>query len=211
MKKALIAAIIIIVLSFIIAIYSYSIMPNEMASHWNAKGEVDGYMSKFWGVFLMPIISVGILIIFLIIPYIDPLKKNIQEFRRYFDGLIVLLMMFLLYIYILTLLWNSGTKINIGQFMLPALGILFFYMGVLIQHAKMNWFVGIRTPWTLSNETVWNKTHKIGAKLFKACGVIAILAMLVPNQSIFIVLVSVLLVTAYVIIYSYVEYKRVKK
>jgi len=62
-----------------------------------------------------------------------------------------------------------------GQMMVPALGILFYYCGILIENAKRNWFIGIRTPWTLSNEKVWERTHKIGGKLFKIAGLIAFL------------------------------------
>ena len=61
-------------------------MPSEMPSHWNIEGEVDAYMSKFWALFLMPIISVGLLILFMLIPKIDPLKKNFAKFKKYYHG-----------------------------------------------------------------------------------------------------------------------------
>ena len=81
MKKSNIIILIIILISFSIGIYFHSKMPAEMASHWNIKGEVDGYISKFWGLFLMPIISIGMFLLFLFIPKIDPLKSNIEKFR----------------------------------------------------------------------------------------------------------------------------------
>jgi len=179
-----------------------------MASHWNIRGEVDGYMSKFWGLFLMPIISVGLLLLFVLIPKIDPLKANIEKFRKYYDGLVVLMIVFLFYLYLLTILWNRGMRFNMIQLLAPALGILFYYCGVLVENAKRNWFIGIRTPWTLSSDKVWEKTHKIGGRLFKVTGVVALLGVLLPDYAIFFVLVPILLVAAYTIVYSYFEYQK---
>jgi uncharacterized membrane protein len=70
-------------------------LPDQMASHWNTANQVDGYMSRFWGAFLMPIVSIGMLALFLVIPNIDPLKANITKFREYFNGFIALMVAFL--------------------------------------------------------------------------------------------------------------------
>jgi len=86
---------VLILISFGLGAYFFPQMPDKMASHWNIKGEADGYMSKFWGLFLMPIISLGLFLPFLLISKIDPLKANIEKFREYFDGFIVLIMVFL--------------------------------------------------------------------------------------------------------------------
>jgi uncharacterized membrane protein len=208
MEKNRVIIIGIIILSFLVGIYFYPQMPERVASHWNAQSEVDGYMSRGWGLFLMPLILIGLVLMFLLIPKIDPLKENIKKFRKYFDGFVVLLMLFLFYIYLLTVLWNIGLRFNISHFTIPAVGILFYYCGILVENAKRNWFIGIRTPWTLSSETVWDKTHKIGGRLFKVAGVVAFLGIFFPKQLIFFALVPILLVTAYTIIYSYFEYQK---
>lgn len=78
-----------ILFSFIVSIYFYPQMPEKMASHWNVQGEVDGYMSKFWGLFLMPFVLIGIGLLFVAIPRIDPLKANIEKLRKYCDGFII--------------------------------------------------------------------------------------------------------------------------
>lgn len=183
-------------------------MPEKIASHWNAQGKVDGYMSKFWGLFLMPIISIALFLLFILIPKIDPLKKNIEKFRKYFDMFIVLVFIFLFYIYLLTIFWNIGIKFNMTLALVPALGILYFAVGIVTENAKRNWFIGIRTPRTLSNDVVWNKTHKIGGKLFKIAGVIAFSGLFFPNYAIFLIIVPVIFVAFYTIIYSYFEYKK---
>ncbi len=208
MKKSKIIILGIIILSFVVGIYFYPRMPEKVASHWNIQGNVDAYMSKFWGLFLMPIVSIGLLALLILIPKIDPLKENVERFRKYFDGFIVLMIMFLFYIYLLTVFWNIGIRFNMGQFVMPALGILFYYVGILVENAKRNWFIGIRTPWTLSSEVVWNKTHKIGGKLFKFAGVVAFLGIVFPRYAIFFVIIPVISITVYTLIYSYFEYQK---
>jgi uncharacterized membrane protein len=207
MRKTTIIILIILV-SFAVGIYFYPLMPDWMASHWNAKGQVNGYMPKVWGLFLMPFVSLFMFLLFLLIPKIDPLKSNIQKFRNYFDGFILLIITFLFYLYSLTIIWNLGIEFDMVQFLLPSFAIIFYYAGILIENAKRNWFIGIRTPWTLSNDQVWDKTHKIGGKLFKATGIIALLGIPFPDYAIFFVIIPVLLVVIYTFVYSYLEYQR---
>jgi uncharacterized membrane protein len=95
--------------------------------------------------------------------------------------------------------------------MVPAFSVLFYYAGVLTENAKQNWFIGIRTPWTLSSEAVWNKTHKLGGKLFKLAALIGLLGLLVPDYAIWMVIIPVLLVAAYTMVYSYVEFQKEAK
>ncbi len=208
MKKISIIVLLIILTSFIISIYLYPRMPDKLASHWNAKGEVDDYMPKFWGLFLMPFVSLGLFLFFLLIPKIDPLKANIEKFRKYFDAFIALIIFFLFYVYLLTIFWNAGLRFSMGQMMLPALGILFYYCGILIEKAKRNWFIGIRTPWTLSSDKVWEKTHKLGGRLFKIAGIIAFLGIVFPGYALFLVIIPVISIAIYIIIYSYFQYQK---
>lgn len=209
MKKSKIIILAIIFLSFIVGIYLYPQMPDKMASHWNTQGEVNGYMPKFWGLFLMPLISLSLFFLFILLPKIDPLKENIEKFRKHFDGFLILIFFFLFYVHLLTIFWNMGIVFNMNRVLIPALGILFFYCGILIENAKRNWFVGIRTPWTLSSDIVWEKTHKVGGKLFKIAGVIAVSGIIFPNYAFFFIIIPILLVAVYTVLYSYLEYRKI--
>ena len=211
MKKTLIASLIIILASFLTSLYFYPQLPERLASHWNAQGEVDGYISRFWGLFLMPIISSVLLAMFMIIPMIDPLKSNIKKFRNYFDTFVVMNILFLFYIQLLTLFWNLGVGFDMVQLIMPPIGLVFYYAGVLAENSKRNWFIGIRTPWTMSDERVWNKANKRGGKIFKVSGIIAIFSMLVPDYGLMLVIVPIMLGSIYVIAYSYFEYMRLNR
>jgi len=211
MRMAELAVFGMVLVAFAIGVCLYPQMPEQIASHWNAQGQVDGHMPRFWGVFQMPLISLGLAALFVLIPRIDPLKANIAKFRKYFDGFIIAIFLFLLYLYLLTLWWSAGARFNMIQLLAPAFGLLFWYCGILVENAKRNWFIGIKTPWTLSSDRVWEKTHKLGGKMFKAAGVLAILGTFFWQYAIWFVLVPVIVVAIYTIVYSYFEYQKEPK
>jgi len=188
-------------------------LPDQMASHWNTNDEVDNYMSKFWGVFMMPLITLGMFALFIVIPNIDPLKANIAQFRDAFNLFIVLIVAFMLYVHALTLAWSLGnTDFKMSASMLPAMGLLFIFVGFMLRKAKRNFFIGIRTPWTLSSDTVWDKTHQLGAVLFMASGVLAIVGGLFGGMTAFWMLfVPLIGSTLFLLVYSYVLYQRETK
>ncbi len=209
--KSEIAIVGIVLVAFIISIFFYPQMPEKMATHWNAQGHVDGFMSKSWGLFLMPLVLTGIALLFAVIPRIDPLKANIEKFRKYYDGFVIPFLIFMLAIHYQLILWNLGIKISPNVSLPIGLGLMFFYIGILCEHAKRNWFIGIRTPWTLSSDKVWEKTHKVGGKLFKIAGVIVFAGVFFRHYVLFFVLVPVILVAAYTIVYSYFVYQKETK
>ena len=210
MKKLLIASILFIILLFSINIYFYFILPNNIITHWNADGSPNGYMSKFWGLFLLPFITSGIFLLFMIIPKIDPLKKNIEKFRYVFNSFVLVFILFMFYIDILSLIYNLGYSFNMSRMFLPALGFLFIYLGIIMKNIKQNWFIGIRTPWTLSNEKVWDKTHNLGSKLFQISGILTFLGIFYPKYSIYFVLAPILLSSVVLVLYSYLVYHKIQ-
>jgi uncharacterized membrane protein len=185
-------------------------LPDQMASHWDINDRVNGYMPKVWGVFLMPLISLGMFALFLAIPAIDPLKANIAKFREAFNLFIVLIVAFMLYIHGLTLAWSLGNiDFKMSTSMLPAMGLLFIFLGFMLRKAKRNFFIGIRTPWTLSSDTVWDKTHQLGAILFMVSGVLAFLGGIFGGMTAFwFLFVPLIGSTVFLLVYSYVLYQR---
>ena len=185
-------------------------LPDQMASHWNINDQVDGYMPKFWGVFMLPLITLGMFVLFLVVPSMDPLKANIAQFREAFNLFIVLIVGFMLYIYGLDLAWNLGyTGFRMSGAMLPAIGLLFIFIGFMLRQAKRNFFIGIRTPWTLSSDTVWDETHRIGAVLFMISGALAFIGGFFGGTTAFWMMFAPLIgSTIFLLVYSYVLYQR---
>jgi uncharacterized membrane protein len=185
-------------------------LPDQMASHWNVNDQVDGYMTKFWGVFMLPLITLGMFVLFRVVPAIDPLKANIAQFRDVFNLFILLIVAFMIYLYGLTLAWNLGyTDFRMSGAMLPALGLLFIFIGFMMRQAKRNFFIGIRTPWTLSSDKVWNETHRIGAVLFMISGALAFIGGLFGGTTAFWMMFTPIIgSTIFLLVYSYVLYQR---
>lgn len=196
-----------LILAFIVGVWAYPQMPEKVATHWNIAGEADGYMDRFWGVFLLPVVMTAAFLLLNLVPQIDPRKKNIAKFRSFFDGFILVFLLFFLILYKLTLLWNLGYQVPFNVVLPILMGGLIFYLGILVEHAEPNWSIGIRTPWTLSSDTVWEKTHALGGKLYKIAGILSILASLVSAISFYIVIFSIMGVSIFLLGYSYYLYR----
>ena len=190
-----------------IGVYSYPRMPDVVAIHWNAQGIANGYGSRFQAAFTLPLIMIVVAALLLFIPEIDPLKANIEKFRPDFNGFMLAFALFFFYLHGLTTLLNLGFQFSLNQFLVPGFGIFIYAAGVLLGKAKRNFFIGIRTPWTLSSDTVWAKTHVLGGLLFKICGVIAILGILFPSQAFLFLLVPLLAASTIAVVYSYVLFR----
>lgn len=184
-------------------------LPERVASHWNINDRVDGTMPRFWGAFLMPLITLAMLGLFLLIPVVDPMRANIATFRRPFNVFIVLIVAFLLYVHVLTILWNLGVQtFRISSALLPAMGLLFVFIGFMLKQARRNYSIGIRTPWTLASDRVWDRTHRLGSSLFMVSGVMAALGAFFPGRlAYWLVLGPVLASTLLLVVYSYVLWR----
>lgn len=200
-----------IIISFFAALFVWPMMPDLLASHWGINGEVNGYMTKFWGLFFMPFLSVILYVLLLFLPKLDPYKKNFSEFQNHYDNFMIVIFGFFTYIYLLTIFWNLNYHFNMVQFLSPAFSILFYFTGYLISKTKQNWFVGIRTPWTMSSPIVWKKTHAIGAKMFKLVGLSSLFGIIFPNLEFYFLMVPIIITVIFVFVYSYLEYCKIEK
>lgn len=186
-------------------------LPDPMPSHWNAAGEIDGYMSKFWGIWLLPLVTAGITLLLAAIPAIDPLKANIAQFRGLYNAFIIAFVVYMLYIYALTLFAALGYSFNMTLMMLPAMGLLFISIGYMMKSAKRNFFIGIRTPWTLSSDYVWEETHKLGSKMFILGGAVTIISAFLGENGIWLMLAALLAAAFVPMIYSYILFAQSNK
>jgi len=201
----------LVLVAFVAGFIAYPHLPDQMSTHWNIQGEADGSMGKFWGTFFAPVVMLIMYAVFLIIPRIDQKKENIRQFRRDFDLFIVTMLVFFLYLYGLVLAWNFGYRFDFVRLLVPTLAGLFYIIGHVVGRAKQNWTIGIRTPWTLSSESVWKKTHALGGRLFKLDAIIMLGGALVPRYAFWILFVPLVATTVFLVGYSYVIYTRERR
>jgi uncharacterized membrane protein len=207
-KQTIAFIVIITAVSFAIGWYFYPLFPDMVASHWGINGEVNGYMPKFWGIFLFPFMMGFLSLLLFFLPKIDPLRANVETFRKYYNGVIAGIIVFLFYIYLLTIAWTLGYRFNMGKMIVPPLAFLWFLLGVAMPKMKQNWFMGIRTPWTLASVRVWDETHRVGGKLFQYSAVIALFGLLFPPYSFWFIIIPVIFSSFGIMAYSYVLFRR---
>jgi uncharacterized membrane protein len=202
------AIILVLILTAVMTFIVYPVMPDVVASHWNTVGEVNGTLPKFWGLVLIPLLMFFFCALLVVLPRIDPLRNNYQKFQDYYDGFILIFAAFLFFVQLEIILWGLGIRVSPNLTMPVMIGILFIYIGFLLEHAEPNWFVGIRTPWTLSSNAVWKKTHKKGATLFKLAGVVSMIGILAGMYAWLFILIPAIAVACYTVVYSYVEFRK---
>ena len=194
--------------AFMISLAAAPHLPELIATHWDAAGEVDGYASRLTALYLMPAILLVVAVLLLMIPQVDPLRANIQVFRKEYNLLVVLIVVFLLYVHGLTVVWGLGARFQMNRALTPALGLLFFFIGALLSKSRRNYMIGIRTPWTLASDSVWEKTHRLGGLLFKIAGLLALPGILFADQAFLLLVAPALAISLILVVYSYLVYRQ---
>ena len=191
-------------------LFFYAVLPDPLPSHWNAAGEVDGYAPKNLIVYGFPAATalLGLLLVYL--PQIDPLKKNVDKFRKEYDLFTAFFAAFMAFLYGITLAWGLGYEFPMSSAILPAVAALLYLSGSLMEKSRRNWFIGVKNPWTLSSDGVWRKTHDLASKIFKGFAFAFLALAFYPRATVFVVaslVGGIALITAY----SYLAYKEEKK
>jgi len=187
-------------------------LPEKVPLHWNLEGEIDNWGSKYTLiglVFLMPILTY---ILMLVVPKIDP-KKRIEVMGGKYDQFKFILVAFMSVLSIFIIYISKNQKLSSPSMIVVLVGILFVFMGNYFKVIKPNYFIGIKTPWTLENEEVWKLTHLLAGKMWVIGGiVIVICSLIVPEDLNFYIFMSITAVISFVpIVYSYLIYQKTKK
>lgn len=211
LKNILVLSGIILLAMVLISGYAWTQIPagEQVCTHWNAAGECDQYGGKFMGLFLLPIVALGITCLLALLPRLEPRATNMaQSFNTYIIVWRVVLLFFLLLHIVLTVS-ILGAGVNISTILPILIGILFMFIGNYLGKVRSNYFFGIRTPWTLSSDLAWNKTHRLGGKLFVLLGLLFIASALLFQGAawIFWLVGSTLAMVVVLTIYSYYIWK----
>jgi uncharacterized membrane protein len=184
--------------------FFYQRFPSRVPIHWNAAGQVDDWSGPAFAAFFFPALIIGIYLLLTLLPLADPHKNRYIEFGRPYNILRLTLVTFMTALYFISSFAALGCKINMSFVMPLVIAILFIVLGNFLPKFKKNWFVGIRTPWTLSNEHIWTKTHRAAGKLFILGGILMIVAAFTPPAwNIILLLITVGLIVIGTIGYSY--------
>ncbi|WP_254533499.1 SdpI family protein [Natrinema gelatinilyticum] len=201
----------LVVLGGVASVVAAPAIPDQLVTHWNAAGEPDGMMSKPLALALVPGLSAVLLAVFAVLPRIDPLRENVAAFRPYYDWFVVIFMGFMIVVHVGVIAFNLGYEFDFTLLILGAIAGLFYYIGILLAHAERNWFVGIRTPWTLSSEEVWDRTHELGGRLFKLTALVTLIGLLFGEYAVYFLLMPALLTAAITVVYSYYLYEQLER
>lgn len=184
-------------------------LPEQVPTHWNMSGEVDDWSSRLWGAWTIPLVMAAMLLVFRAFPLIDPRRENYPKFAGAYEGILIIVLLFMLALHVSLLATMLGRPIAVMRLLPVGIGLLLVGIGALLPKAHANWFIGIRTPWTLSNDRVWERTHRFGGVVMIATGLlIAASAMLVPLWTHRVMAGAIAAMAIIVIAYSYFAWRQ---
>lgn len=203
--------VLLFLLPFILGAIFYSKLPDTMITHWNFNNEPDGYSSKPFALFGIPLILIGLTILCLVVTKADPKRANVDRSKKVLNIVLWFMPILTNIIQIVSIIANMGKKVDIGLIVGGLIGILFIVIGNYMPKCKQNYTVGIKTPWTLASENVWNKTHRVGAVCFVICGIFMIITAVLKSSIVNLAFIPVVIVIIlFPIVYSYILYKKEK-
>ncbi|SJZ83103.1 SdpI family protein [Selenihalanaerobacter shriftii] len=201
-------SLVILLIGILAVIWSYPELPAKLPIHWNLHGEVDNYMNKPLGAFIGLIIGSAIYIGFYVLASIDPLKENYQRFNKIYKLIRDIMITFFVVINSIPVLVALGYIKNVNKAIFILISLLMIIFGNYTPTFKRNWSLGIKTPWTLASEEVWNRTHRFGGKLFMIAGVISLIGILLTSNAYYLS-ISVVIAAIGSVVYSYWSYKKI--
>ena len=200
---------IVVALAAAVSVWAFPRLPDTVATHWNLRGEPDGYSSRLSAVLFMPLLILGLTVLFNVLPKLDPRQANYEKFRDSYWLIANAVIAFALVAHGLVLGSGMGYAVHIDRLLPLGIGLLLAFLGNYLTRVEPNWFLGIRTPWTLSSDAVWRKTHRTGGWLFVVGGLVIAAGAFAP-RGVFLPLAMGTLVVVCVIpvVQSYVLWKR---
>jgi uncharacterized membrane protein len=144
--------------------------------HFGIDGKADGFAPKAEALLIMPGMAIALTILFLVLPYVDPRRSNIEASGQFWNAAAISAVALLAYVHGLLIATAMGQAIDMTSALIPALAVLFMVLGNYMSKTRSNWFGGIRTPWTLSSEYSWGRTHRAAGALYIASGVLSLAA-----------------------------------
>jgi uncharacterized membrane protein len=194
-----------------VSIWAYPQLPPTVATHWNLRGTADGFSSRAMAVSIMPAVILVMTGLFNVLPKLDPRGDNYSKFIGTYWLIANTVIVFMLVAHGMIIATGLGYSVRIDRLMPIGVGVLFIVLGNYLTRVEPNWFVGIRTPWTLSSDTVWRKTHRTGGWLMVIGGLVIAACAFLPHGAFLPLFIAAILIMAVIpIAQSYILWKREK-
>jgi uncharacterized membrane protein len=191
-------------------VVAYPHLPNIVPMHWDVQGHVNGWGPKWWLFLTGPGSMLFIVLMFSALPWLSPKKFEVDSFRATYLYIMVVLVALLAYAHLLILFSALGVIIDVSRALEGGVSLLFALMGNVLGKVRRNFFVGVRTPWTIANEQVWNATHRFAAKTFFAGGLLGLIVVIL-GAPLWLPIASILIAALAPVIYSLVFYKQLER
>ncbi len=156
----------------------------QVPIHWGIDGTPDGYGPKWVGLLGIPILTALVVALLLVIPRFEPRRANLERSATAYVAVGIAITLFVTALHVAAVLAALGEDINLGMVASIGIGLAFVVMGNYLGKTRSNWFFGIRTPWTLSSDLSWTRTHRLGGIAFMAVGLLVIVTALVAGPSV---------------------------
>lgn len=205
-------SVIILGLIAVASAYLSNILPDVVVTHWNFSGEPNGQSSRTFVILFFPILALGFYLLMLSVWRLDPKSDRYHEFKTAYHGVKNIFLVFIAFIYALVALNAIGYAINMSVGVPILIGVLFIGIGFYLPQVKQNWMFGVRTPWTLGSELVWNKTHSLAGKTFIIGGMVLVVGSFFGGigSAIFLI-VGIIFATLVPVVYSYILFSRERR
>ena len=199
---------IVLMVGFALAVYGR--LPEQVPTHFDLSGEPDDWMDRFPGAFLLPAIAAGIYVLLFALRQIDPRREHYRRFKGTWWVVLNVIALLMAVLHVLSLGLALGWPIDMGRAVTVTMGLLFVGLGNYLPRFRSNWWIGIRTPWTLDSEVVWRETHRVGGWTFVAAGLVLVVAGLFvpPGAREWVSGIALAIGVAIPLVYSYLAYRR---
>jgi uncharacterized membrane protein len=204
--------ILVVLIPFIYLWLIWDQLPEKVPLHWNVSGEVDRYGDKIELLLIPILLPLLVYLLFWIIPKIDP-KRKIKNMGRKYDLLKTFMTIFMSALAVVIIYASKNDSFYNPNYILLAIGCLFVVLGNFFKTIRANYFIGIKTPWTLENETVWKETHKLAGKFWFVGGIIIILSSLIleKKENFTLFLIVTIIISVIPVVYSYFKFRSLKE
>lgn len=182
----------------------------QLPVHWNLEGVPDRFGSKWEALLALPAVALALTAIFLLLPHFDPRRKNLEQSAKLWNAAAIGVVLMMGGLHVFMILGANNTVTDVKNYLIVGISALFILLGNYLGKTRSNWFAGVRTPWTMSSDYAWEKTHRWAGRLFVATGVVTLISWLATDAktAAWIMIALILATTIASVVLSYIFWKQ---